>query len=171
MNTLVVVLGPTGIGKSTLSIKLAKHFHSEIISADSRQFYRELSIGTATPSVEEQQCIPHHFIHTKSITEYYNVSDYETEALRLIDLLFIKNNPIIMAGGSMLYLDTICKGIDDIPTVDPEIRKDVVRWFEENGIDALRNRLLETDPAYYQIVDLNNLKRVLHSVEIFQMTG
>jgi len=171
MNTLVVVLGPTGIGKSTLSIQLAKHFNTEIISADSRQFYRELTIGTAVPSAEELKYVPHHFIQHKSITEYYNVSDYETAALQLIDHLFLAHNPIILTGGSMLYIDTICKGIDDIPTVDPDIRAEVVHWFEKNGIDALRNRLMEADPEYYQIVDLNNSKRLLHAVEIHQMTG
>ena len=171
MNTLVVVLGPTGIGKSKISLQLANYFNTEIISADSRQLYRELTIGTAVPSAEDLDSIPHHFIQTKSITEYYNVSDYETEALKVIDHLFLKKNPLILTGGSMLYIDTICKGIDDIPTVDPEIRAEVVRWFEENGIDALRNRLMETDPEYYQIVDLNNSKRLLHAVEIHQMTG
>jgi len=171
MNTLVVVLGPTGVGKSKISLQLANYFNTEIISADSRQFYRELTIGTAVPSAEDLSFIPHHFIQTKSITEYYNVSDYETEALKVINHLFLKKNPLILTGGSMLYIDTICKGIDDIPTVDPEIRAEVVEWFEENGLDALRNRLLEIDPEYYQIVDLNNSKRLLHAVEIFQMTG
>jgi tRNA dimethylallyltransferase len=171
MNTLVVVLGPTGVGKSIVSIQLASYFKTEIISADSRQFYRELTIGTAVPSAEDMNVIPHHFIQTKSITEYYNVSDYETEALKVINHLFLKKNPLVLSGGSMLYIDTICKGIDDIPTVDPEIRAEVVRWYETNGLDALRNLLLEIDPEYFQIVDLNNSKRLLHAVEIFQMTG
>jgi len=171
MNTLVVVLGPTGVGKSTISIQLANYFNTEIISADSRQFYRELTIGTAVPSVEDLSFIPHHFIQSKSITEYYNVSDYEIEALEVIGQLFLKKNPLILTGGSMLYIDTVCKGIDDIPTVDPEIRAEVVGWYEKNGLDALRNRLLEIDPEYYQVVDLNNSKRLLHAVEIFQMTG
>jgi tRNA dimethylallyltransferase len=171
MNTLVVVLGPTGVGKSAVSLQIAKYFNTEIISADSRQFYRELSIGTAVPSAKDLKSIPHHFIQTKSIVDYYNVSDYETEALQIINRLFLEKNPLVLTGGSMLYLDTICKGIDDIPTVDPEIRTEVVRWYEENGMDALRNWLLEIDPEYYQIVDLNNSKRLLHAVEIFQMTG
>jgi tRNA dimethylallyltransferase len=171
MNTLVVVLGPTGVGKSTISIQLASHYNTEIISADSRQFYRELTIGTAVPSNDELKRIPHHFIKSKSITDYYNVSDYEIEALQLINHLLIKKNPVILTGGSMLYVDTVCKGIDDIPTVDREIRADVVEWYEKNGLDALRNRLLKIDPEYYHIVDLNNPKRILHAVEIFQMTG
>jgi len=171
MDTLIIVLGPTGVGKSDISIQLAKHYHSEIVSADSRQFFRELSIGTAVPSSEDLKIVPHHFIQNKSIHDYYNVSEYESEALRLINNLFVKVNPIILTGGSMLYVDTVCNGIDDIPTVDPEIRDDVIRWYEQNGIEALRQRLLEIDPEYYQIVDLNNPKRLLHAVEIHQMTG
>lgn len=171
MNTLIIVLGPTGVGKSDISIQLAKHFHSEIISADSRQFFRELSIGTAVPSSEDMEMVSHHFIQTKSIHDYYNVSEYETEALQLISELFVRVNPIFLTGGSMLYVDTICNGIDDIPTVDPEIRNDVINWYEKNGIEVLRERLLEIDPEYYQIVDLNNPKRLLHAVEIHQMTG
>jgi len=171
MNTLVVVLGPTGVGKSNISIQLARHFNTEIISADSRQFYSELAIGTAIPSTDELNEIPHHFIQSKSVTDYYNVSDFENEALQVIEQLFEKANPVILTGGSMMYVDTICKGIDDIPTVDPDIRNEVVRWFEENGLDALKKRLLDVDPDYYRIVDLNNSKRLLHAVEIHQMTG
>lgn len=171
MNTLIVVLGPTGVGKSDVSIQLAQYFCSEIISADSRQFFRELRIGTAVPSSEDLSAVPHHFIQTKSIHDYYNVSEYETEALQLINRLFQNKNPLILAGGSMLYVDTVCKGIDDIPTVDPEVRDEVIRWYEENGMEALRDRLLNVDPEYYRIADLNNPKRLLHAVEIHQMTG
>jgi tRNA dimethylallyltransferase len=171
MDTLIIVLGPTGIGKSDISIQLAKHYHSEIVSADSRQFFRELSIGTAVPSSDDLKTIPHHFIQNKSIHDYYNVSDYETEAIQLISELFARVNPIVLTGGSMLYVDTICNGIDDIPTVDPEIRDEVIGWYEKNGIEALRQRLLEIDPEYYRIADLNNPKRLLHAVEIHQMTG
>lgn len=171
MDTLIIVLGPTGVGKSDISIQLAKHYHSEIISADSRQFFRELSIGTAVPSPDDLNMVPHHFIQTKSIHDYYNVSEYETEALHLISELFTRLNPIVLTGGSMLYVDTICNGIDDIPTVDPEVRDDVISWYEKNGMEALRQRLLEIDPEYYRIVDLNNPKRLLHAVEIHQMTG
>lgn len=171
MKTLIVVLGPTGVGKSDISLQLAKHYNSEIISADSRQIYRELCIGTAVPSPEDLINIPHHFIQTKSILDYYNVSEYENEALFLISQLFEKMNPLILTGGSMLYVDTLCKGIDDIPTVSPEIRDEVIDWYKKNGIEALRQRLLEIDPEYFRIVDLNNPKRLLHAVEIHQMTG
>jgi len=171
MNTLIVVLGPTGVGKSDISIQLAKHYHTEIISADSRQFFKELCIGTAVPDKKDLSEIPHHFIQNKSIRDYYNVSSFEVEALALIDQLFQKVNPLILAGGSMLYIDTICNGIDDIPTVDTVTRNDVIKWYEQNGIEALRERLLKLDPDYYNIVDLNNPKRMLHAVEICQMTG
>ena len=171
MNTLIVVVGPTGVGKSAISLKLAKHYQTEIISADSRQVFHELTLGTAVPSAEDLKSVPHHFIQTKSIHDYYNVSEYETEAIQLIDKLFHTNNPLILTGGSMLYVDTICKGIDDIPTIDPVIRDEVISWYNENGIEALRQRLLELDPEYYHQVDLNNPKRLLHAVEICLMSG
>jgi len=171
MNTLIVVLGPTGVGKSDISIQLANYFSTDIISADSRQFFRELSIGTAVPSEEDLKSVIHHFIHSRSIHDYYNVSEYETEAIDLINQLFKTKNPLILAGGSMLYIDTICKGIDDIPTVTPEIRQEVIGWYVENGLEALQQRLLNLDPEYHGIVDLNNPKRLLHAVEICQMTG
>ncbi|MFY9154398.1 MAG: tRNA (adenosine(37)-N6)-dimethylallyltransferase MiaA [Prolixibacteraceae bacterium] len=171
MNTLIVVLGPTGVGKSSVSIQIAKYYNSEIISADSRQFFRELSIGTAVPSAEELNTIPHHFIQSKSIHDYYNVSEFETDALSLIDRLFHIKNPLVLTGGSMLYVDTVCHGIDDIPTVAPEIRNEVVKWYEDHGLEALQQKLLELDPEYYNIVDQNNPKRLLHAVEICEMTG
>jgi tRNA dimethylallyltransferase len=171
MNTLIVVLGPTGVGKSDISIQLANYFSTDIISADSRQLFRELSIGTAVPAEEDLKSVIHHFIHSRSIHDYYNVSEYETEAIDLISQLFRTKNPLILAGGSMLYIDTICKGIDDIPTVTPEIRQEVVNWYAENGLEALQQRLLNLDPEYHGIVDLNNPKRLLHAVEICQMTG
>lgn len=171
MNTLIVVVGPTGVGKSQISIKLASHYQSEIISADSRQFYRELCIGTAVPSPEELKSVPHHFIQNKSIHTYYNVSDFETEVLALMDRLFPFKNPLILTGGSMLYVDTVCNGIDDIPTVHPEIREEVVEWYRQNGLEALRERLHGIDPEYFGKADLNNPKRLLHAVEIHQMTG
>jgi tRNA dimethylallyltransferase len=171
MKTLIVVLGPTGVGKSAISIRLAKHYHTEIISADSRQIFRELCIGTAVPTTEELNVIPHHFIQTKSILDYYNVSEYEVEALSLISMLFETMDPLIVTGGSMLYVDTLCRGIDDIPNVSAEVRDEVIEWYKTYGLEALQQRLLEIDPEYYSIVDLNNHKRLLHAVEIHQMTG
>lgn len=171
MNTLIVVLGPTGVGKSDISIQLAKYFSTDIISADSRQLFRELSIGTAVPPESDLNSVCHHFIQSRSIHDYYNVSEYETEAISRINQLFKTKNPLILTGGSMLYIDTICKGIDDIPTVTPEIRNEVIGWYQDNGMEALQKRLQDLDPEYYQIVDLNNPKRLLHAVEICQMTG
>jgi tRNA dimethylallyltransferase len=171
MHTLIIVLGPTGVGKSQMGIKLAQHYHTDILSADSRQIYKELTVGTAVPSPEDLQLVPHYFIQTKSIHDYYNVSNYETEVLKLLDELFLDKKQVILVGGSMLYLDTVCNGIDDIPTVDPNIRKNVIHWYEENGMDSLRQRLKEIDPDYYNTVDLNNHKRMLHAVEIYEMTG
>jgi len=171
MKTLIVVLGPTGVGKSAISLQLAQHYHTEIISADSRQIFRELCIGTAVPSVKELNVVPHHFIQTKSILDYYNVSEYEVEALSLISRLFETMNPLILTGGSMLYVETLCRGIDDIPNVSAEVRNEVVEWYKTYGLEALQQRLLEIDPEYYRIADLNNHKRLLHAVEIHQMTG
>lgn len=171
MNTLIVILGPTGVGKSAISILLAKYYSTDIISADSRQVFRELSIGTAVPNKEDLQSVCHHFIQTRSIHHYYNVSEYETEAIERINQLFKSKNPLILTGGSMLYIDTICKGIDDIPTVTPEIRKNVIDWYLVNGLEALQQRLLILDPEYYSIVDLNNPKRLLHAVEVCQLSG
>ena len=171
MNTLIVVIGPTGIGKSSISLQIAQYYHTDIISADSRQFFQELSIGTAVPPKEDLELVTHHFIQTRSIHHYYNVSDYETEAINQINLLFKTKNPLILAGGSMMYVDTVCKGIDDIPTVTPEIRNEVILWYKANGIEALQQKLKILDPEYYEIVDLNNPKRMLHAVEICQMTG
>ena len=166
-----MVLGPTGVGKSAISLQLAQHYHTEIISADSRQIFRELCIGTAVPSVKELNVVPHHFIQTKSILDYYNVSEYEVEALSLISRLFETMNPLILTGGSMLYVETLCRGIDDIPNVSAEVRNEVVEWYKTYGLEALQQRLLEIDPEYYRIADLNNHKRLLHAVEIHQMTG
>lgn len=170
-HTLIVVLGPTGVGKSSVSIQLAQHYATDIISADSRQLFRELSIGTAVPSQEDLTLVTHHFIQSHSIHNYYNVSEYETEAIALINQLFATKNPLILTGGSMLYIDTICKGIDDIPTVSPEIRSRVIQWYQENGLQALQQRLLLLDPEYYHTADLQNAKRLLHAVEVCEMTG
>lgn len=171
MKTLIVILGPTGVGKSAISLQLAQFYATDIISADSRQLFSELTIGTAVPSQENLESVPHHFIQTRSIHHYYNVSEYETEAIGLITELFKTKNPLILTGGSMMYIDTICKGIDDIPTVTPEIRKQVMDWYGENGLEALQQRLLALDPEYYAIADLQNSKRLLHAVEVCQMTG
>lgn len=171
MNTLIVVIGSTGIGKSAISLKLAEFYKTEIISADSRQFYRELSIGTAVPEKKELELIKHHFIQSISIHDYYNVSQFEIEALDLISELFKTNNTLILTGGSMMYVDTLCNGIDDIPTISNEIREETAKWYDSNGIEAARELLLKLDPEYYSIVDLNNHKRIVHAIEVCKMSG
>lgn len=169
--TLLVVQGPTGIGKSNLSIQLANHFQTEIISADSRQLFKELSIGTAVPTPEELKQVSHHLIHSHSILEDYNASRFETEAVGLISQLFNKLDLLVMTGGSMLYVDAVCKGIDFQPDVDPEIRERLMRDLEEKGIEHLRLQLKQLDEAYYQQVDLKNPKRLIRALEVCLMTG
>jgi len=169
--TLIIVTGPTGVGKTKLGIILAKHFDTEIVSADSRQIFRELSIGTAVPTPGELSMVKHHFIHSHSITENYNASKYEAEALKRLDELFLKHNEVIMVGGSMLYIDAVCKGIDILPDADPEIRESLKTRFETEGIESLRLQLKKLDPGYYNIVDLKNPARVIHALEICLTAG
>lgn len=169
--TLVVLTGPTGIGKTSVSIKIAQHFQTEIISADSRQIFKELEIGTAVPTPDELSVVKHHFIQTHSIKENYNASRYENEALEVIDQLFNKYDVLLLVGGSMLYIDAICKGIDVMPDADPEIRADLKQQLEEEGIEALRLQLKKLDPDYYHMVDLKNPNRIIHALEISIQTG
>jgi tRNA dimethylallyltransferase len=168
---LIVITGPTGIGKTAVAIQLAKHFGSEIISADSRQLYKELNIGTATPQPHELSAIKHHFIQSHSIADNYNASKYETEALKLIEQLFVKTDILFLTGGSMLYIDAVCKGIDEMPDADPEIRSNLKLILEKEGIESLRLQLKQLDPDYYQIVDLKNPNRIIHALEICMTTG
>ena len=168
---LVIVLGPTAIGKTALSIALAKHYDTEIISADSRQIYRQLQIGTAVPNSHELNTVKHHMVQHRSILEYYNASNYEIEALEILNELFKSKDIVFMCGGSMLYIDTLCYGIDDLPTIDPEVRKEVISRYEKEGIDSLRHELKRIDPEYYLTVDLKNYKRILHALEVYYMTG
>lgn len=169
--TLVVITGPTGIGKTEVSIKVARHFNTEIVSADSRQIFKELNIGTAVPSKEELAAVPHHFIQSHSIEENYNASRYETEALELLDKLFKQKDVLLLVGGSMLYIDAICKGIDIMPDADPEVRASLKKQLEEEGLESLRLQLKKLDPDYYKKVDLKNPNRIIHALEISIQTG
>src|SRR4030042_3183742 len=168
---LVIILGPTGAGKTELTIHLAKIFNSEIISSDSRQFYRELKIGTDVPSADQLKEITHHFIGHLHATEYYNVSMYEKQLLTLLDILFQKMDIVFVTGGSGLYIDVICRGIDEFPTVNVKTRELVLKKYREAGLEGLRGELSTVDPSYYATVDLNNPNRIMKALEIFYMTG
>jgi tRNA dimethylallyltransferase len=171
MNTLISIVGPTGIGKTDLGISIAKKLSTEIISADSRQFYKELKIGTAMPDEKQLLEIKHHFIGHLSIHDYYNASIFEFGVIELLEKLFKQKEQVLMVGGSGMYIDAVCKGIDDLPEIDQEIRASLHAKFEKEGIESLRFELKRLDPEYYSIVDLRNPKRILKGLEICLMTG
>ena len=168
---LVVIVGPTGIGKTALSIKLAKKFNAEIISADSRQFYRETEIGTAKPDNEELAAAPHHLINTLSIHDNYSVGDFEKEATSIIDQLFSDNSMVIMVGGSGLYVDAVCYGMDEFPSIDPKHRKQLNELFKKEGIEPLQKELKLLDADYFRIVDQQNPQRLIRALEVIRATG
>ena len=169
MDTLVVITGPTAVGKTALTMELAQHYGVPIINADSRQIYRELKIGTAAPTAEQQQLVKHYFVGTKSIDDYYNASMYEQEVLELLDAE--RSTFHVLSGGSMMYVDAVCNGIDDIPTVRDDIREEMKRRYAEEGLDALCEDLRRLDPEHYAIVDRQNHRRVIHALEICYQTG
>jgi len=169
--TVVVVVGPTGIGKTAAGIKLAQHFKSAIISADSRQIYKEIQIGTAAPTKDEREQIPHYLIATHSVFDYYNAYQFEQDALKIAESLFTELDVVFMVGGSMMYIDAFCSGIDDLPTVDNELRENLLELYNNEGIDSIRKRLKQLDPVLYSQIDLKNHKRMIHAVEICLMTG
>lgn len=169
--TLIVLIGPTGIGKTDLSLNIAEHYNTEIISADSRQLYADLKIGTAAPTPEQLARVKHHFVGTLQLTDYYSAAQYEAEVMKKLDELFKRHNVIVLTGGSMMYVDAVCKGIDDIPTVDEETRKTLMQHYENVGLERLCAKLKILDPEYYDIVDKKNPKRVIHALEICYMTG
>ena len=171
MKTLVVLLGPTGVGKTELSLKLAEHLNSPILSVDSRQLYKELAIGTAAPTPEEQAQIKHYFVGTLQLTDYYSASKFEEDAISLLADLFQTHETILMTGGSMMYIDSVCKGIDEIPTVDETLRADLKAQYQKEGIDTIRQQLKILDPVFYRQVDIKNHKRVIHALEICLMAG
>ena len=168
-NTLVVITGPTAVGKTALTIELASHYYTPVINADSRQIYRELRIGTAAPSEEQLQQAKHYFVGNKSIHDYYNASMYEQDVLEVLKKEPLDTN--ILSGGSMMYIDAVCNGIDDIPTVREDIREEMKRRYEEEGLEALCEDLHRLDPEHYAIVDRQNYRRVIHALEICYQTG
>jgi tRNA dimethylallyltransferase len=170
-NFLIVLLGPTGVGKTDISIDIAVHFNSEIMSADSRQFFSEMSIGTAVPAEHLLRKVKHHFTRFISVKDYYSSSLFERDVVKLLPELFSRNNIVLMSGGSGMYIDAVCKGIDDIPDVDPAIREKYITMYRNEGIEGLRETLRILDPEHYAVVDRNNHKRIIRALEICETTG
>lgn len=170
-NTLIVLLGPTGVGKTDLSADIALHFGSAVISCDSRQFFREMQIGTSVPPESVLKKIKHYFIGSHSVKDYYSASLFERDVLKLLPDLFSENELVIMTGGSGMYIDALCSGIDDIPDTEPEIREKYIKMYSEVGIEGLRSALKLLDPDHYKKVDLRNYKRVIRALEICETTG
>jgi tRNA dimethylallyltransferase len=169
--TLVVLLGPTGIGKTELSLSLAKLLSSPIVSADSRQIYNTIKIGTAAPTEAELSQVKHYFVGSLNLEDYYSAAQYESDVMELLESLFTSHDTILMTGASMMYIDAVTKGIDDIPTVDDETREILKQRLESDGLDTLLKELKLLDPEYYNIVDKKNHKRIVHALEICYMTG
>ena len=168
---LIIIAGPTGVGKTDLSIGIAKHFNSEILSCDSRQFYRELGIGVAKPTTEQMKEVKHHFVDNVSVTERYSIWQYEDDAIKLLDEYYKTHDIAVMCGGSGLYIDAVCNGIDLMPDPDPVIRQEVIDMYKEKGIEALRFELQRIDPDYYATVDLKNPQRIMRGIEMTRQTG
>ncbi len=169
--TLLVILGPTGVGKTNISLRLAEHFGCPIVSSDSRQFYRELKIGTAAPTDEQLSRVKHYFIGSHSIFDEYNAGQYEQDAIQLLDELFLVHDVVMLVGGSMMYIDAVCNGMDNIPTVDAETRTFWQQQFAAKGLEFIQNELKRLDPKHFEEVDQLNPKRILHALEICSMTG
>ena len=171
MKTLIVILGPTGVGKTELCLRVAEYFHIPVINADSRQIYRGIPIGTATPTQEQQARVKHEMVEILDIGEYYNASMFENDVLSLLEKQFQHNDIALMSGGSMMYIDAVCDGMGDLPTVSDDERTTMKKRLAEEGLDALCEELREVDPQYYEIVDKKNYRRVIHALEIIHTTG
>ena len=169
--TLIVITGPTAVGKTDLCLDIAKYFGIPIINADSRQIYREIKIGTAAPTEEQLQQVRHYFVGTQALTDYYSASIYEQEVMSLLSTLFQASDYALLSGGSMLYIDAVCNGIDDIPTVDDETRNTLKKRLADEGLESLCEQLRILDPDHYEVVDRMNPRRVVHALEICLMTG
>jgi tRNA dimethylallyltransferase len=169
--TLIIIVGPTAIGKTALAIKLAEYFKTEIISADSRQFYKEISIGTAKPSKEELAIVKHHLVDSHSILNPLNAGTFEKESIRIMNELFVNHNHVIMVGGSGLFINAVCYGFDPLPVASEEVREKLNKQFEENGITFLQDKLKTLDPEYFDQVDINNPQRIIRALEVYESTG
>jgi tRNA dimethylallyltransferase len=169
--TLIVIAGPTAAGKTAAAILLAKHFKTVVVSADSRQFYREMSIGTAKPDAAELAAVKHYFIDNLSVAEKYTAGDYEQDCLALLEQLFQQHDYVVMAGGSGLFIRAVCEGFDEFPPTLPGIRERLNKEYEEKGIDYLQQKLHAADPAYFKQVDLNNAQRIIRALEVFESCG
>ena len=168
---LIVLVGPTGVGKTETSLKLAEYFRAPIINADSRQIYKGMTIGTAAPTEEDRKRVTHFGVQFLNPGDYYSAAQFELDVMQLLEELFLKHDYVVLSGGSMMYIDAVCNGIDDIPTVDAETRKMMLERYEKEGLEPLVRELRILDPEYYRIVDLKNPKRVIHALEICYMTG
>ena len=168
---MIVVTGPTGVGKTAAAIAVARELGTEIVSADSRQIFREIPIGTAAPTAEEQAAVRHHFVGVKSITEYYSAAQFEADVLDLLPSLFERSGCAVMCGGSMMYADAVCNGIDAMPTISPEVREKVARQYRDCGIECIIAQLELLDPEYLRKADTRNSKRLLHALEICLQSG
>lgn len=168
---LIVITGPTAVGKTALCLDIAKHFGIPVINADSRQIYRELKIGTAAPTEEQLRQVRHYFVGTLGLEDYYSASIYEQEVMQLLNLLFQQSDYALLSGGSMMYIDAVCNGIDDIPTVDEQTRNTLKQRLTDEGLECLCEQLKQLDPEHYEVVDRKNPRRVVHALEICLMTG
>lgn len=171
MKHLISIVGPTAVGKTKLSLEIAERLHTEIISCDSRQFYKELSIGTAKPSQEELNRVPHHFINNLSLHDRYSVKDFEEEAVAVLETLYQQHNVVVMVGGSGLFYKAICEGLDEVPDVDPNMRGTLLQELEEKGIEQLKDELQERDPFLFATMDVHNTQRVIRALEVCRGTG
>ncbi|EFA44660.1 tRNA dimethylallyltransferase [Hallella bergensis DSM 17361] len=171
MKNLVVILGPTGVGKTELCLQIAQRYNSPIINADSRQIFAELPIGTAAPTEQQRRCVEHYFVGSHHIEDYYSAAMYEQDVIRLLEKLFKTHHVVVMSGGSMMYIDAVCQGIDDIPTIDESTRSLFKEKLNREGLPSLSEQLKELDPEYWKIVDKQNPRRVIHALEICYMTG
>ncbi len=169
--TLIVIVGPTGIGKTALAISLARHFSTEIISADSRQFFTEMEIGTAKPSATELAAAPHHFVNSHSIETFFSTGDFEVQAMELITRLFSEKDLLVMVGGSGLYIDAVCNGLDNLPETDMNIRAQLNEQLATEGLESIKQQLSRYDPEYYQKVDQSNPQRMIRGLEFYLSTG